>query len=152
MDIVFFPMVFTSAFFVTTMFWMVYFIDHTQILYKVVEELLDPTINHMLHSLVALVTFADLVLQPRKPMNLKLSVIMTNVFIVVYYVCFLVTGSLNGRYHYPIMNGKDVLTHAGIIIFMNIWWNLMHLVGYKFNELIYEVDEDNKNYVDLKNL
>jgi hypothetical protein len=116
------------------------------------EELLDPTINHMLHSMVALVTFTDLVLQPRKPMSFKLSVIISNVFIVTYYLLFLAAGWLNGRYHYPILNGKDVMSHAAIIIFMNIWWNLIHFGGYEFNKIIYDVDEDNKKFINGKSL
>ncbi|XP_063835754.1 androgen-dependent TFPI-regulating protein-like isoform X4 [Ostrinia nubilalis] len=92
-DIVFTSLVLPYTLFVSLMFWSVYWIDRELVFPKVYDSIVPWWFNHCVHTNISIVVLIETLLQARrKPVNLKLELILTtfvNVgYAVVYYSIF----------------------------------------------------------------
>ncbi|CAH2105006.1 unnamed protein product [Euphydryas editha] len=137
-----FTLAFVAAIYVSLAFWSIYFIDKELIFPDHIEKLYHPSINHVMHTTVAVFIIIDMLMTHINYPSRKIGFTVTMTFFISYIIWFFYIYAKTGAWVYPVF---DPLNWPLRIIFVSISLTLGAIFYFAGEKLNYVINSNNKD-------
>lgn len=137
-----YTLAFVAAIYVSLTFWCIYYVDKELIFPEHIEKLYHPSINHVMHTTVAIFIIIEMLMVHINYPSRKIGITVNMTFFISYTIWFFNIYAKTGTWVYPVFNP---LNWPLRIIFVCISLTLsviFYLAGEKLNYVIISSGKD----------